>query len=93
MVESTFEKPVHLASNAVAINFFDNTSGWLPRHDCLPFVENFAALHSRKAKLPTFLAASRVRPFSALSALTLAPPGPLIPYVVCALGRWRGGPG
>ena len=60
VVEDSFERPANLAKGTVAVSFFDNTSGWLPRHGCLPFVENFEALHSRKAKLPAFLAASRV---------------------------------
>jgi hypothetical protein len=62
VADDSFERPANLAKGTVAVSFFDNTSGWLPRHGCLPFVENFEALHSRKAKLPAFLAASRVCP-------------------------------
>jgi hypothetical protein len=43
----------------VSVVFFDSTSGWVPRADCLPFAENFEALHSRK-KLPAFVNAAKV---------------------------------
>ena len=45
---------------SVCVEFFDKTSGWVQRADCLPFKENFDVLHNSK-KVPAFLKASRVR--------------------------------
>ncbi len=44
----------------MSVVFFDDTSGWVPRADCLPFAENFEVLHSRK-KMPAFVKAAKVR--------------------------------
>ncbi len=50
-----------VASGSVSVSFFDNTSGWVLRSDCLPFAENYETLHSRK-KVPAFIQAAKVRP-------------------------------
>ncbi len=45
----------------------------MPRHDCLPFAENFEVLHSRKQRVPSFIAAAKVRTRSRLLVAAPAP--------------------
>jgi hypothetical protein len=42
--------------------FVARRSGWVLRSDCLPFAENFEVLHSRKSRVPSFVAAAKARP-------------------------------
>jgi hypothetical protein len=54
------EKPPAVSPSAVSVSFFDHTSGWVMRNDCLPFAENFEVLHGRKSRVPAFMAAAKV---------------------------------
>ena len=51
------EKP---SATAVCVEFFDNTSGWVLRNECLPFEEHFDALQ-RSKRVAAFAKATRVR--------------------------------
>jgi hypothetical protein len=44
----------------VCVEFFDNTSGWVLRNDCLPFEEHFDSLY-RSKRVAAFAKATRVR--------------------------------
>lgn len=73
--------------------FFDNTSGWVPRKLCLPFSENFDEMRSRK-KQPAFLEATK-RAWTEFQTGKAAPPagspeaGTLVapPATVAAVAR------
>jgi len=60
-VAEASDRPQAVAAGAVSVIFFDNTSGWVLRSDCLPFAENFEVLHSRKSRVPSFVAAAKAR--------------------------------
>lgn len=58
VMDPAADKPV--LSSAVSVAFFDDTSGWLQRADCIPFAENFSVLQGRK-KSPAFTKAAKAR--------------------------------
>lgn len=66
------EKP---SATAVCVEFFDNTSGWVLRNDCLPFEEHFDSLY-RSKRVAAFAKATRVRKqrLASLLATLTAPP-------------------
>jgi len=51
------EKP---SATAVCVQFYDDTSGWVLRNECLPFEEHFDAMQRSKSVF-AFAKATKVR--------------------------------